>query len=146
MGCLHLFNIVLFLGVFVLSREAKIILPVGCKYDFCSYTGDPHLTPFSQPYVYWCQKPGWELLLSNQYVTIYVLVDAASFYAIIDVSNRILNEICSIVFLDLILVRISLSRTTILHYIWQQYECMAVHRLGQSCVDFYTRYYTHLFS
>ena len=94
MSRLFLFNALVFLGVFVLNLEAKTIGPVGCRYSYCSYTGDPHLTAFSQPYTtYWCKKPGWELLLSNEYVTIYVLVDSAtSYYSIIDVSDQIFTE------------------------------------------------------
>ncbi|CAF1394759.1 unnamed protein product [Adineta ricciae] len=65
--------------------EADPTLPVTDKpshrYQTCSYIGDPHLLPFSQPYTqYWCKKSGWELLLSNKYVTLYVLVDSSNTY------------------------------------------------------------------
>jgi hypothetical protein len=54
-------------------------------YVSCSYVGDPHLLSFSQPYnQYHCTSPGWELLLSNQYVTLYVLVDSINNYYIRD--------------------------------------------------------------
>ncbi|UJR32817.1 hypothetical protein I4U23_020279 [Adineta vaga] len=55
------------------------------RYLTCSYVGDPHLLPFSQPYSqYWCKNEGWELLLSNQYVSLYVLVHSSSTYQIHD--------------------------------------------------------------
>ena len=91
-----LLSAVVFLGVLALTIEAGVITPapVACNYSFCSYTGDPHLIPFSQPNTqYWCKKTGWELLLSNNYVSLYVLVDtAASYYSIIDVSYQLFHD------------------------------------------------------
>ena len=61
------------------SREAK------CQYQMCAYVGDPHLLPFSQPSTqYYCGTVGWELLVSNQYITLHVLVSQYP-YLIIDV-------------------------------------------------------------
>ena len=107
MFCQAVFLAIAFLATVDLLTEAKAVsnlavqdivdagptLPVTAKppnrYQVCSYVGDPHLLPFSQPYTqYWCKKPGWELLLSNKYVTLYVLVDGSNtYYRIIDVSK-----------------------------------------------------------
>ena len=94
MICLSLFKAVVLLGAFAWTLEAAAIVAPRCEYSYCSYTGDPHLIPFAQPKAqYWCKKTGWELLLSNDYVSLYVLVDgAASYFSIIDVSFRIFNN------------------------------------------------------
>ncbi|CAF3439040.1 unnamed protein product [Rotaria socialis] len=59
-----------------------------CYYGKCSYFGTSHLIPFSKSYhdsqaQYWCQSPGWKTLISNSYVSLYVLIGAAP-YSIID--------------------------------------------------------------
>ena len=86
---LLLLDAAIFLGMIILTFEVQVIASQGCGYALCTYSGDPHLTPFSEPQrQYLCTKPGWELLLSNEYVTIYVLVgDAARHFSIIDVSS-----------------------------------------------------------
>jgi hypothetical protein len=83
------------LGSIVLQARAAAIpivsaptIPQACQLGKCSYTGDPHLTPFPSAYgqpqhQYWCQHPGWELLLANPYVRIYVLVGPSP-YVILD--------------------------------------------------------------
>ena len=69
------------------AKLSAVLLQPYDPYRMCAYVGDPHLVPFSQQYnQYACRKSGWELLLSNQYVTLYVLVDQDP-YNIIDVSN-----------------------------------------------------------
>ncbi|CAF4410606.1 unnamed protein product, partial [Rotaria magnacalcarata] len=60
-----------------------------CLYGKCSYIGDPHIIPFASSYggpqtEYWCQNPGWELLISNSFVSIYTLAGPNPNY-IIDV-------------------------------------------------------------
>jgi hypothetical protein len=57
----------------------------------CSYTGDPHLIPFSTSVsqvtnMYFCQTPGWETLLQNKWVQIIVKVGPSP-YVILDVSQ-----------------------------------------------------------
>ncbi|CAF4532576.1 unnamed protein product, partial [Rotaria magnacalcarata] len=49
-----------------------------CLYGKYSYIGDPYIIPFASSYggpqtEYWCQNPGWELLISNSFVSIYTL-------------------------------------------------------------------------
>lgn len=84
---LFLLTAILLLGMCAVTVEAFRIWPWGCRYDFCSYTGDPRLTPFGYRGSYFCRNSGWEVLLSNQYVTLYVLVDGPrTFYSIIGVS------------------------------------------------------------
>ena len=96
--------IVVTLGVVVLpiatAQGAALpvdrIRPQWNPYRMCAYLGDPHLVPFSQHNKqYWCQNPGWELLLSNQYVTLYVLVDQDP-HQIIDVRNRSTLRVLSV--------------------------------------------------
>jgi hypothetical protein len=87
------------LASFVLQAKAAAIqeaaeaptIPKACQLGKCSYVGDPHLIPFPTAYgqpqnQYWCQQSGWELLLENSYVTIYVLVGPSP-YVIVDVSG-----------------------------------------------------------
>jgi hypothetical protein len=87
----------------MLSQSILVLLIVGtalqpsealakkhCLYGVCSYTGDPHLTPYPTSYggpqdQYLCQTPGWEVLSSNAKVSIYVFVGASPFW-ILDVS------------------------------------------------------------
>ena len=78
------------LGSIVLQAETAIT-PKGCQLAKCSYVGDPHLIPFPSAYgqpqkQYFCQQPGWQLLLENAYVKVYVLVGPSP-YVILDVSN-----------------------------------------------------------
>ena len=93
MARLSLLGASILLGVMALTLDAESIERRGCRYSYCGYYGDPHLTPFSQPYSqYWCKKAGWELLLSNEYVTIYVLVQhTPGYFIIVDVSKQISN-------------------------------------------------------
>ncbi|CAF4551644.1 unnamed protein product [Rotaria socialis] len=56
-------------------------------YGQCSYIGDPHLIPFPSAYggpqsTYWCKTSGWELLISNRFVSISVLVGPNPHYII----------------------------------------------------------------
>ncbi|CAF1684275.1 unnamed protein product [Rotaria magnacalcarata] len=58
-----------------------------CLYGKCSFFGDPHLIPFASSYggpqaQYWCQEPGWQLLIGNSYVSIYILVGASPYWII----------------------------------------------------------------
>ena len=57
----------------------------------CSYTGDPHLMPFPSIWnqtmnMYFCQKPGWDILLQNRWVLVLVKVGPSPF-VILDVSQ-----------------------------------------------------------
>jgi len=66
------------------------------RYLTCSYAGDPHLIPFYQPYIqYWCQRHGWELLISNKYFTIYTFAASSSNYAIHDYKLVFADSSCS---------------------------------------------------
>ena len=103
MARLLLLNAVIFLGVVIIILEAAPTLSRGCDYQFCSYTGDPHLIPFYQSSIYLCDRTGWELLLSNQYVTIYVKTERRAPWppaVIVDVSNEIQNVSGSVLSLN----------------------------------------------
>lgn len=62
----------------------------------CSYTGDPHLMPFPSIWnqtmnMYFCQKPGWEVLLQNKWVLVLVKVGPSPF-VILDVKRSQIIE------------------------------------------------------
>ena len=82
--------IIVFLLFGSIFASAAVLKEKPCLYGKCSYVGDPHLIPFPTWYgapqqLYWCENPGWELFVSNSYVTIFVLV-GTSHYWVIDVS------------------------------------------------------------
>ena len=93
MGRLSVLAATIFLGLIIGSLNAGVVQKGGCRRSYCAYIRDPNTIPFHQPYSqYWCKKVGWELLLSNEFVTIYVLVaNPLGYYIIVDVSNRISN-------------------------------------------------------
>ena len=83
-----LFLTVVLLGVAGVLFEGASAQSVATNPAYCAIYGDPHLKPFSQSNTYFCQTPGWVLLLSNPYVAIYVQVSSTS-SKIIDVSSPI---------------------------------------------------------
>ena len=71
-----------------LARAQGAAYPASL-FGTCSYTGDPHLTPFPTTpggisNVYFCSTVGWQILLRNQWVLIAVQVGPSP-YVIVDV-------------------------------------------------------------
>lgn len=61
-----------------------------CPFTKCSYTGDPHLTPFPATYngpqnQYMCSNVGWDLVVANPFIQVYAFVGPAPYW-ILDVS------------------------------------------------------------
>ena len=61
------------------------------SYGRCSYTGDPHLIPFPSIWnqtmnMYYCQKPGWDILVQNKWIFVFVKVGPSP-YVILDVRH-----------------------------------------------------------
>ncbi len=70
--------------------NAQRIAYLAPLFGTCSYTGDPHLTPFPTSVggisnVYFCSTIGWQVLLQNQWVLIAVQVGPSP-YVIVNVS------------------------------------------------------------
>ena len=109
------------------GAAAVSTIPNACQLGTCSYVGDPHLIPFPKAFgqpqnQYWCQHPGWELLLQNPYVIIYVFVGPSP-YLILDVSGFTLilltllsdSIYCSTLWFSLVHHRVSSSAIYLVH-------------------------------
>lgn len=80
--------IIIFAIIFGFAKSEDLLVNL---FGRCSYTGDPHLIPFSsspnQPSnTYFCHQNHWEILLQNQWVLVVVYVGPSP-YVILDVSQ-----------------------------------------------------------
>lgn len=109
-------SILVLLIVAAVFQPTETLAKKRCLYGVCSYTGDPHLTPYSTSYggpqdQYLCQTPGWEVLSSNAKLSIYVFIGAAPYW-ILDVSHASSSKM---MFSFNVLVRTDLSWSITVH-------------------------------
>lgn len=69
--------------------HAQELVAAPFVFGRCSYTGDPHLVPFPRnstltSNMYFCQRPGWDILLRNRWILVLVNVGPSP-YVILNV-------------------------------------------------------------